>query len=110
MANNMTHSVVGGISGFIVTLVDNNSEVKGNPLNPLLSTGIATLFGKLPDILEPATNPHHRQFCHSMVILAGISYGLKKTYNWKPQDQSERLLRKIVLCAGAGYVSHLLLE
>ena len=110
MANGMTHSVVGGLSGLVVTILDNNKD-GDNTHNPLLATSVGTLFGKFPDILEPAqNNPHHRQFFHSLVVLAAVGYGLKKAYKWQPKDNFNSLLRGVILFAGAGYISHLLLD
>jgi hypothetical protein len=33
------------------------------------ATGLAALCTRLPDILEPATSPQHRQFFHSVTFL-----------------------------------------
>ncbi len=110
MANGMTHSIVGGMSGLAVSLLDTDAQGL-SAHNPVLATAAGTFFGKLPDILEPALrNPHHRQFCHSVAVLMALGYGLKKTYEWKPKDNVEEALRCLVLCAGAGYISHLLLD
>lgn len=110
MANSMTHLIVGGLSGLSVALCDKDNKAEMTH-NPLLATAIGTLFGKLPDILEPAlNNPHHRQFYHSIVILAVLGYGVKKASEWKPEDNLGALSRGLVLFAGVGYISHLLLD
>lgn len=106
----MTHSVVGGLSGLAVAFCDrgDNSETTHNLL---LATATGTFFGKLPDILEPAlNNPHHRQFCHSLVVLSAVGYGIKKAYEWQPENDFSSLVRGAVLFAGGGYISHLLLD
>lgn len=33
-------------------------------------------LGTLPDILEPATSPNHRQFFHSLVFAGILAYGV----------------------------------
>ncbi len=110
MANGMTHSIAGGLSGLAVSLLDTDGQ-DGFSHNPVLATAVGTFFGKLPDILEPSLrNPHHRQFCHSITVLVALGYGLRKAYKWKPKDKMESALRGLVLCAGAGYISHLLLD
>ena len=110
MANGVTHSIIGGLSGLAIALSD-ESDNSAPEHNPLLAIGVGVFFGKLPDILEPAlNNPHHRQFCHSVVFLMAVGYGMKKAYDWKPKDNVEALMRGAVLFAGAGYVSHLLLD
>ena len=110
MANGATHSVVGGLSGLAIVLCD--KDEKGEiQHDPLLAIGVGTVFGKLPDILEPSlNNPHHRQFCHSLVVLGLVGYGLKKAYDWEPKDSFESFLRGAALFAGAGYLSHLLMD
>lgn len=108
MASGTTHSFVGGLSGFTVALCsqgDDESLVK-----PIVGTALGTAFGKLPDILEPATNPHHRQFFHSIATFMALGYGVKKAYEWKPQDKLEECIRFALLCAGVGYISHLVLD
>lgn len=107
MADGFTHSVVGGLSGLGVVLAEQDALP---PINPLLATSVGVAFAKLPDILEPATNPHHRQFCHSLVVLAAIGYGVKKVYDWKPQGRTGEFWRVMALCAGVGYISHLVLD
>lgn len=107
MADNFAHSEVGGLSGLSVVLAGQGEQT---PINTLMAIGTGVAFAKLPDILEPATNPHHRQFFHSFVVLAAIGFGVKKAYNWKPQDRSGEFWRALALCAGIGYLSHLLLD
>jgi len=80
-------------------------------VNPLVATAVGSVFGKLPDILEPAlNNPHHRQFCHSLAVLGMVGYGVKRAWEWEPKDEFEEVFRVLALCAGAGYVSHLVLD
>lgn len=110
MANGFTHSVVGGLSGLAVAICD--TDQSGNPQHDLLlAVSVGTAFSKLPDILEPSlNNPHHRQFCHSVIVLGAVGYGIKKAYEWRPQDRFEAFARGLALCAGVGYLSHLLLD
>lgn len=110
MPNGATHSIVGGLSGLAVAALDKDDN--GNSYhNPLPAIGIGAVIGKLPDVLEPSLkNPHHRQFFHSIAILGIVGYGTKKVYNWQPQDTLESVMRFLTLCAGAAYISHLLLD
>lgn len=64
----------------------------------------------LPDILEPATHPHHRQFFHSLAFAAALGYGLYRLYQWAPETPGERLCRGLGLIAGAAYLGHLVLD
>lgn len=108
MSDGATHVVVGGLSALGFTLADRDSD---GSVNPALTVGTGIAFAKLPDVLEPAiNNPHHRQFCHSLIVLTAIGYGIKKAYDWRPTDSTDKVLRAIVLSAGIGYISHLLLD
>lgn len=110
MPNGPTHSIVGGFSGLAVVLLDKDDNGNRNH-NPLPAIVVGDVFGRLPDLLEPSLkNPHHRQFFHSLVILGLVGYGTKKVYNWQPEDTIESILRFLALCAGAAYMSHLLLD
>ncbi|QIL91282.1 metal-dependent hydrolase [Microbulbifer sp. SH-1] len=107
MANGADHIAAGALTGVAMACY---GQSQSENVNPLLAIGASTVFSKLPDWIEPATNPHHRQFFHSVSFLAMLGYGLKKAYDWKPNDKEGRLLRFLTLCAGAGYISHLVLD
>jgi inner membrane protein len=64
----------------------------------------------LPDLLEPATNPHHRQFFHGVLFAVGLGYGLYKLYEFKPESALGEWLRVAGLIAGGAYLIHLALD
>lgn len=107
MANGADHIAAGALTGVAMAFYGKH---QAEPANPMLAIGASTVFARLPDWIEPATNPHHRQFFHSISFLAMLGYGLKKTYDWKPEDKGGEILRFLTLCAGAGYISHLVLD
>ncbi|MCZ0867230.1 MAG: metal-dependent hydrolase [Cellvibrionaceae bacterium] len=107
MANGADHIAAGALTGVAMACY---GQSQGENVSPLLVIGASTVFSKLPDWIEPATNPHHRQFFHSISFLAVLGCGLKKTYDWKPEDKGGQILRFLTLCAGAGYISHLVLD
>ena len=107
MANGATHATVGALTGLARTVV---GDSQGQRINPLFAIGTSTAFAKLPDLIEPAIHSHHRQFFHSIAFLAMMGCGLKKVYDWQPGDQAGHVLRFLALCAGAGYISHLVLD
>lgn len=109
MPNGTTHAIVGGLSGLGVAFC-NQSNNTDNANNLFYATFIGTVFGKLPDILEPALHSHHRQFFHSFTFLVAIGYALKKIHEWETRDDTDTLLRLLILCAGAAYISHLVLD
>ncbi len=61
--------------------------------------------------LEPSPgNPHHRQFCHSLLVLTALGVGLKNLYEWQPEEVMDKCLRGLGLISGCAYVSHLLCD
>ena len=71
-------------------------------LGSLLLGGLA---GVLPDILEPANNPSHRSFFHSISLLVMLAYGNQKV--WKSQNLTDEQ-KLVVSLLSSAYASHLL--
>lgn len=67
----------------------------------------AALLPSLPDVLEPAINPNHRRFFHSVTFAIAVGYGLHRAYKWEAQEPWEQLARMAALVAGAAYLAHL---
>jgi inner membrane protein len=67
----------------------------------------AACLPSLPDILEPAVHPNHRQFFHSVAMALAIAYGMHRAYKWEPQEDWERAVRMLLLVGGAAYLAHL---
>lgn len=67
----------------------------------------AACLPSLPDWFEPALHPNHRKFFHSLVVVAGLTYGMHRLYKWETQDELQRLIRVVGLVAGAAYLAHL---
>ena len=55
--------------------------------HPLLAAATAAGCGTLPDVLEPALHPNHRQFFHSFLLATGVGFGLYKLYQWEPESE-----------------------
>jgi inner membrane protein len=81
-----------------------NGAVTGQPV---AAAGLAALLGTLPDVLEPALHPNHRQFCHSVVCAVSIGYGMHRLYKWKPQTTFEKGLRWVLLIGGGTWLTHI---
>ena len=60
----------------------------------------------LPDILEPATSPNHRELFHSISCAGVVSYGAfgKHSQAWSVED------RHAIRMAALSYLSHLWLD
>ncbi|MDD4894181.1 MAG: metal-dependent hydrolase [Candidatus Omnitrophica bacterium] len=104
MASRGTHLVVGGAAGLGVYGFD---KWKKKEDWTLLGVAGAILLGMfialLPDIIEPAVNPNHRQFFHSLAFLIVLLF----LYNKLGRDEFEKLVFKIII---GGCVSHLAVD
>lgn len=71
-----------------------------------LATFVGGAVGLLPDILEPATSPNHRKFCHSVVTGGAIALGAfgEHTKTWTEENQF------MTSTCALGYLSHLYLD
>ncbi len=109
MANGPTHRiaaalVVGGTAAY--------AEAKNNrvTLKPVAAATLAAWLTDLPDILEPAVNPHHRKFFHSLVCAGAVAYGTHKVYRWNPETTLGEFARFLLLVGGGAYLIHLSLD
>jgi len=109
MANDHTHQFIGGLSALAVMTAD-KKENRTVLHNPLVALASGALLGKLLDVIEPANNPHHRQFFHSCLFLTGVAYGVKQVWDMKPETEVGRLARPAALITGGTYISHLLAD
>lgn len=75
--------------------------------NPLVGGTASALLASLPDAIEPAIHPHHRQFFHSVAFAGLVGYGLHRAYHWKPDTNGQELLRIAALFVGSAYLLHL---
>ena len=114
--NGPTHAVGSGTIMAIATYWDSrggNSAVK--PYEERIATAIAAgglgaLCGSLPDVLEPALHPNHRQFFHSVIFGIAMFECLRHVYRWRPNNDWQRLLRGVTLIAGGAYLVHLMMD
>lgn len=44
--------------------------------HPVIASATGWACGTLPDVLEPATSPNHRQFLHSVLFAGLLIYGV----------------------------------
>jgi inner membrane protein len=78
--------------------------------HPLSMGFLGAAFATMPDRIEPALHPNHRQFFHSLVFLAGIGWVAYRCYKWQPETEIEKLIRTIGLAGAAAYAIHLLMD
>ncbi|TET22720.1 MAG: metal-dependent hydrolase [Candidatus Stahlbacteria bacterium] len=93
------HIIIGAVAGCGIYILDRLNKEKEIKFSKLLLCGAAgATIALLPDILEPATNPRHRQLFHSLVSLGFTLSGI---------FVSKKPLTK---ASFAGYTSHLLAD
>ncbi|OMH28074.1 metal-dependent hydrolase [Motiliproteus sp. MSK22-1] len=109
MPNGVAHQLAGVCTGIGVCLLDKKSEASP-VINPVTSAMIGGICGKLPDLLEPAIHPNHRQFFHSVALLGTMTYSLKRIYDWEPETDLKKVLRSVLIIGGTAYVGHLVLD
>jgi membrane-bound metal-dependent hydrolase YbcI (DUF457 family) len=68
---------------------------------------VAALTASLPDLLEPATSPHHRQICHSIAFASALLLALREVYDWAPDTPLGEFVRDVLLSVGLSYLAHL---
>ncbi|MDI1301000.1 MAG: metal-dependent hydrolase [bacterium] len=109
MANARAHAVGAATTVGIGLWLE--EQARGvNTATPYVGTGLAAFMGSLPDLMEPAHHPHHRQFFHGVTFAVGLGYGLYRLYRWTPEEDWERLLRFVGLVAGGAYLTHLAMD
>lgn len=109
MPNALAHNAGAAIlvGGFLLARENQEGEFSHSPFSGSL---IAALCTNIPDILEPAVHPHHRQFFHSVVFAGMVGYGMHKTYGWNPETDFDKFMRFCLLMAGTGILIHLALD
>jgi membrane-bound metal-dependent hydrolase YbcI (DUF457 family) len=111
MANATAHrlgaAATVGLTSLIYELKQGETANLGRPL---LATILAAMTATLPDVIEPATNPCHRQFFHSVIFAIAVGYGLLRLYKWEPREDWQKALRFGGLVMGGAYLTHLIMD
>ena len=102
----MTHSLINfsATAGFLASRPEDNQR---GIAHPLVGGAVSAVLASLPDTLEPAIHPHHRQLFHSLIFAGMVGYGVYQAYQWQPQTPVQELLRLIALFGGSAYLLHL---
>jgi inner membrane protein len=109
MPNGTDHRFVAAASAFSVAAANWSPENHWSK-HPLVAACVASGCGTLPDLVEPATSPHHRQFFHSVLFAAALGLALYQTYQWEPETEVGQILRRVALLAGGAYLIHLAMD
>lgn len=111
MPNFKTHLATGILAGAAVALLQENWRCARNESHriDLLKIAMGGVIGGatscVADILEPAVNPNHRRFFHS------LGFACLVLYLWNQnQNRLDEPTRELGEVAGCGYLSHLALD
>ncbi len=107
MANRLEHEVIGAIVGGAVANL-NKGEANKAVINVVTGAVVGKYVARLPDILEPAAHPNHRNFFHSWLFLGTLGAGMYELWKWEPEETHEKIFKWGLLIAGSAYASHLL--
>ncbi len=109
MPRQNTHIIIGAAVGALVDLTIQSIENAGRADAKIdwgrvaLCAGVGAVAATLPDIIEPATNPNHRGFFHSVGAGAAVAWICTggHTKNLEPG------IRVLLAAVAVGYGSHI---
>lgn len=107
--NAASHQMAAAVAAGLLLHVDERNRETATAW-PIAGAGIAAVFTNLPDVLEPATTPNHRQFFHSLVFAGLLVAGWKQLYDWQPESDHGRFWRKVAMIGVGAYLCHLALD
>lgn len=111
MPNASTHQLGAATAvGLISLAYELQQGDNANLERPLMATALAAMTATLPDVIEPATNPCHRQFFYSVIFAMLVGYGLFRLYKWEPREDWQKALRFGGLVMGGAYLIHLIMD
>jgi inner membrane protein len=109
MPNALTHQSVAAVAvGAWIAQLEAKDGKK--TLAPVGGAVLAAICTNLPDILEPAIHPHHRQFFHSIAFVGLLALGMYKLSEWETKSDQEKFLKFCLLVAGGAYLIHLAMD
>lgn len=109
MPNANVHSVAGASAGMAWCVIYcRKSGIKVKLPDLLVASSVGLAGGLLADLLEPASNPNHREFAHSILVAIGLVVLIGLIWRnsaINSEEQSLALGSMIV-----AYLSHLMLD
>jgi membrane-bound metal-dependent hydrolase YbcI (DUF457 family) len=101
-----THRIV-NFTATAAYLASRPKEQQNGIAHPLVGATATTVLASLPDAIEPAIHPHHRQFFHSVAFAGMVGYGVYKAYHWQTETPEQKWLRLALIVCGSAYLLHL---
>ena len=109
MANGITHRWTAAVVvGSVCLHAEANQQSKS--AKPFVGATLAAVLTNMPDILEPAIHPNHRQFFHSLAFAGLLSVAGYRAYKWKTDNPLDEAIRFALMVGIGAYGVHLLLD
>lgn len=109
MSNGTTHRLAAAVAvGTALAHAEYNRNE--TTLRPVVGAVLAAATTNLPDLIEPALHPNHRQFFHSVAFAGILGWGAYKVYEWEAEHPVDKAIRLVLLVGAAGYLIHLALD
>jgi len=107
--NGPAHQIVAGVAtGVYIAQREHRAGIQ--TAKPMLGGVAAAFLTKLPDILEPATSPNHRQFFHSLAFVGLLGLALHELNRWQPESSRGEVVKALGQVAIPAYLIHLFLD
>lgn len=102
-----THRLINAVTTFSY-LAFREPQPGERPLpHPAVGAAGTALLATLPDLLEPAIHPNHRQFLHSLLFSIGVGLAVYEAYKWETETPAQEFLRHLIMIGGSAYLLHL---
>lgn len=104
MPGSNTHFSLGAVASALCYTVECERKNQNYNLGEVLTAAVGGgISGVMPDKIEPATNPHHREFFHSALFAAGLGKGATEIDRLDLTEKQKAMAKSL----SAGYLSHL---
>jgi len=110
MPNAITHKAVSGIVVGVGVALWEQREKRDISWQTPTTASIAWLSGTLPDLIEPAIHPNHRQFFHSVLFGFILGTVLHKLWKWEPEEAWQKIARILAIAVAGSYLVHLAMD
>jgi membrane-bound metal-dependent hydrolase YbcI (DUF457 family) len=84
------------------------SGIRVNLQDLLIASAVGLAGGLLADLLEPALDPNHRKFAHSIIVAVGLVVLIGII--WRSFDSTPEQNRLVLGAMAVAYLSHLTLD
>lgn len=104
MPSRKAHAWLGAVGSVATYILECNRRGQQPQIEEVLASAIGGgVTGIAPDVVEPATNPNHREFFHSGILGLGLGKGVQEIDGLNLTEKQKAMARALAI----GYLSHL---